>query len=97
MEGIATRKKDLFYSINSELNINEEAKLLSLSELNLDSLPSIDEQIEIVNKIRKERESLGTVNLRADIETKKFEDEIKKMEDDRADLIFCNCKIKNKH
>ena len=94
LEGIAARKKDLFYSINSELNINEEAKLLSLSELNLDSLPSIDEQIEIVNKIRKQRESLGTVNLRADIETKKFEDEIKKMEDDRADLYSAIIKLK---
>ena len=94
LEGIAARKKDLFYSINSELNISEENKLLSLSELNDENLPMMQDQILIVDKIKKERESLGTVNLRADIETKKFEDEIKKMEDDRADLYSAIIKLK---
>ena len=45
LEGIATRKKDLFYSINAELNITDEIKLLSLSELDMNELPSIDDQI----------------------------------------------------
>ena len=94
LEGIAARKKDLFYSINAELNINEENKLLSLSELSIEKLPSTDDQILIVEKIKKERESMGTVNLRADIETKKFEEEIKKMEDDRADLYSAIVKLK---
>tara|TARA_Y200000002_G_scaffold380758_1_gene393014 strand:- start:1018 stop:3453 length:2436 start_codon:yes stop_codon:yes gene_type:complete len=95
LEGIATRKKDLFYSINAELNITDEARLLSLSEFDIHQLPSIDDQISLVGKIRKERESMGTVNLRADIETKKFEDEIKKMEDDRADLYSAIVKLKS--
>ncbi len=95
LEGIATRKKDLFYSINAELNITDEIKLLSLSELDINKLPTINEQISLVGKIRKERESMGTVNLRADIETKKFEDEIKKMEDDRADLYSAIVKLKS--
>ncbi|MDC3152266.1 AAA family ATPase [Pelagibacteraceae bacterium] len=95
LEGIATRKKDLFYSINAELNISEESKLLSLSELSTNELPSINDQIQSVEKIKKERESMGTVNLRADIETKKFEDEIKKMEDDRADLYSAIVKLKS--
>ena len=95
LDGIETRKKDLFFSINSELNIEDEFKLLSLAELDTEKLPTIDEQILIVNKTRKVRESLGTVNLRADIETKKFEDEIKKMEDDRADLYSAIVKLKS--
>ena len=95
LEGIATRKKDLFFSINAELNISDENKLLSLSELNVEELPTIDNQIAAVEKIKKERESMGTVNLRADIETKKFEDEIKKMEDDRADLYSAIIKLKS--
>ena len=95
LEGIATRKKDLFYSINAELNITDEPKLLSLSELDINEMPSINDQISLVGKIRKERESMGTVNLRADIETKKFEDEIKKMEDDRADLYSAIVKLKS--
>ena len=94
LEGIATRKKDLFYSINAELNISEESKLLFLSEFDLGNLPTIDDQISTVEKIKKQRESMGTVNLRADIETKKFEDEIKKMEDDRADLYSAIVKLK---
>ena len=94
LEGIATRKKDLFYSISAELNISEESKLLFLSELDTENLPTIDEQIFTVEKIKKQRESMGTVNLRADIETKKFEDEIKKMEDDRADLYSAIVKLK---
>ena len=95
LEGIATRKKDLFFSINAELNISDEIKLLSLSELNVEELPTIDNQIAAVEKIKKEEESMGTVNLRADIETKKFEDEIKKMEDDRADLYSAINKLKS--
>ena len=94
LEGIATRKKDLFYSISAELNITDETKLLSMSELNTENLPTIDNQILVVEKIKKERESMGTVNLRADIETQKFEDEIKKMEDDRADLYSAIVKLK---
>ena len=95
LEGISTRKKDLFYSINAELSITNEAQLLSLSELDINKLPLINDQISLVGKIRKERESMGTVNLRADIETKKFEDEIKKMEDDRADLYSAIVKLKS--
>ncbi len=94
LDGIEARKKDLFYSINAELNITDEHKLLSLSELNTEQLPLISDQIQVVEKIKKERESMGTVNLRADIETKKFEDEIKKMEDDRADLFSAIVKLK---
>ncbi len=94
LEGIETRKKDLFYSINAELGIDNETKLLNLSELNLEITTSIDDQQKIVEKIKKDRESLGSVNLRADVETKKFEEDIKKMEDDRADLYSAIVKLK---
>ena len=46
-------------------------------------------------KKQKQRESLGSVNLRADEETKKYETEIKKMEDDRADLYSAIVKLKS--
>ena len=45
-------------------------------------------------EIRKKREAMGSVNLRADVETKKYEDEIKKMEDDRSDLYSAIVKLK---
>ena len=84
----------MFYSISAELGIENETKLSSLSELNLDKLPSIDEQQKVIEKIKKDRESLGSVNLRADVETKKYEEDIKKMEDDRADLYSAIIKLK---
>ena len=40
------------------------------------------------------REKLGSVNLRADEETEKYETEIKKMEQDRQDLVTAIIKLK---
>ena len=97
IEGIENRKKDLLHTVKNELNINDEASILLQSDLNgvsPDSLPSLKEQSQKVEKIRKKRESLGSVNLRADEETKKYEVEIKKMEDDRADLYSAIVKLK---
>ena len=97
IEGIENRKKDLLYSIKSELNIDNEETILSQSDLNNvppESLPTMDAQSIKVEKIKKQREALGSVNLRADEETKKYETEIKKMEDDRADLYSAIVKLK---
>jgi chromosome segregation protein len=97
IEGIENRKKDLMYSVKNELNIENEIALLTQSDLNnlsLENLPSIDEQAEKVEKIKKQRESLGSVNLRADEETRKYQSEIKQMEDDRADLYSAIVKLK---
>ena len=97
IEGIENRKKDLLYSVKSELNIENEDSILSQSDLNNvppQSVPTLDEQTQKVEKIKKQRDSLGSVNLRADEETKKYEFEIKKMEDDRADLYSAIVKLK---
>ena len=53
-EGIAA-EKDLFYSINSELNIDDENRLITLSELNTNSLPSIEDQVLMIDNIKKTR------------------------------------------
>jgi chromosome segregation protein len=97
VEGIDNRKKDLLYSVKNELNIENENSLLAASDLNQvdkEKLPSIDMQAAKVEKIKKQREALGSVNLRADEETKKYESEIKKMTDDRADLYSAIVKLK---
>ena len=96
-EGIDNRKKDLLYSVKNELNIENESSLLAQSDLNslsIQDFPTIEDQSQKVEKIKKQRESLGSVNLRADEETKKYEEEIKKMEDDRADLYSAIVKLK---
>ena len=97
IEGIDNRKKDMLYSVKNELSIDNENSLLAqsnLSDFSFENLPKIDEQTQQVEKIKKQRDSLGSVNLRADEETKKYENEIKKMEDDRADLYSAIVKLK---
>ena len=97
IDGIEQRKKDLVYSIKNELKIENENNLLSISdlkEINPDNLPSIIIQEEKLEDVKRQRESLGSVNLRADEETKKYKDEIQKMEDDRADLYSAIVKLK---
>ena len=61
-EGIENRKKDLLYSVKNELNINEEASILPQSDLNNvspDRFPSLAEQSQKSEKIKKQRELLG--------------------------------------
>jgi chromosome segregation protein len=97
LEGIEKRKKDLIYSIKNDLKINSENDLLSFSNLNTltpENYPNLEKQELALEKIKKQREALGSVNLRADEETKKYQDEIKKMEDDRADLYSAIVKLK---
>ena len=98
IEGIENRKKDLLYSVKNELNIENESSILPQSDLNdleIENYPSIEQQAEKIEQTKKKRESLGSVNLRADEETKKYENEIKKMEDDRADLYTAIVKLKS--
>ena len=97
VEGMDNRKKDLLFSVKSELNIVDEEAILSQSDLNQispEDLPTLEDQSQKVEKMKKQRESLGSVNLRADEETKKYETGIKKMEDDRADLYSAIVKLK---
>ena len=97
IEGIENRKKDLLYSVKNELNITNESSILpqsDLSDIEIENFPTIEEQTEKIEKTKKLRDSLGSVNLRADEETKKYETEIKKMEDDRADLYSAIVKLK---
>jgi len=97
LEGIEKRKKDLIYSIKNDFKLNNENDLLSISILSTftpENYPNL-EKLEIsLEKIKKRREALGSVNLRADEETKKYQTEIKKMEDDRADLYSAIVKLK---
>jgi len=95
VEGIDQRKMDLIYMMKNELKIDNINNLLNLSDLTeVESMPSIMDQEEKLEEMKKNREAMGSVNLRADIETEKFKSTIKKMEDDRADLISAIVKLK---
>ena len=98
IEGIEKRKNDLIYSVKNDLQLDNENNLLSISNLSFlkpETYPKLEKQELMLEKIKKQREALGSVNLRADEETKKYQDAIKKMEDDRADLYSAIVKLKS--
>jgi chromosome segregation protein len=95
IEGLNKRKNDLIDRISSELDLNE-SNILENSSLNgIEELPNAIDQEDLLDKKKQEREKLGSVNLKADEETSKYEIEIKKMEQDRADLVNAIIKLKN--
>ena len=72
-----------------------EDNILENSNLNgVEELPNPVDQEDALDKKKQEREKLGSVNLKADEETSKYEEEIKKMEQDRADLVTAILKLK---
>jgi len=94
IEGLQKRKSDLLDRISSELSLTEE-NILENSNLNgVEELPNAVDQEDSLDKKKQERERLGSVNLKADEETSKYEDEIKKMEQDRSDLVTAIVKLK---
>tara|TARA_Y100000591_G_scaffold82881_1_gene69880 strand:+ start:2138 stop:4534 length:2397 start_codon:yes stop_codon:yes gene_type:complete len=94
IEGLKKRKNDLVDRINSELNLDEENILENSNLFGKDELPDAVNQEDLLDKKKQEREKLGSVNLKADEETNKYETEIKKMEQDRADLVTAIIKLK---
>ena len=94
IEGLNKRKSDLLDRISSELSLNED-NILENSNLNgVEELPNHVDQEDLLDKKKQIREKLGSVNLKADEETNKYEIEIKKMEQDRADLVTAIIKLK---
>ena len=95
IEGLQKRKSDLLDRINSELSLTEE-NILENSNLNgIEELPNAVDQEDSLDKKKQERERLGSVNLKADEEMSKYENEIKKMEQDRSDLVTAIIKLKD--
>jgi len=95
IEGLKKRKSDLVDRINSELNLTEENILENSNLFGKEELPDPINQEDSLDKKKQEREKLGSVNLKADEETNKYEIEIKKMEQDRADLVTAIIKLKD--
>ena len=95
IEGLKKRKTDLVDRINSELNLTEENILENSNLFGKEELPDAVNQEDLLDKKKQEREKLGSVNLKADEETNKYESEIKKMEQDRADLVTAIVKLKD--
>jgi chromosome segregation protein len=68
--------------------INEEDK----SSIEKTSIDKIESKLK---QLKEERDNMGAVNLRADDETKNFENQITKMMEDRKDLLAGILKLKS--
>ena len=95
IEGLKKRKNDLVDRISSELNLTEENILENSNLFGKEELTDPVNQEDLLDKKKQEREKLGSVNLKADEETNKYETEIKKMEQDRTDLVTAIVKLKD--
>ncbi len=94
IDGLKKRKDDLLDRVDVELNLKEN-NILQFSDLkDAEELPNAVDQEEKLDEKKRDREKLGSVNLRADEETNKYEEEIKKMEKDREDLVTAIIKLK---
>jgi len=94
VEGLKKRKDDLLDRVSSELSLGENNILENSNLYGVEELPNSTVQEDALDKKRGEREKLGSVNLRADEETSTYELEIKKMEQDREDLVSAIIKLK---
>ena len=95
IEGLNKRKGDLIDRISSELSLMEENILENSNLFGVEDLPDAVIQEDLLDKKKQERERFGSVNLKADEETSKYESEIKKMEEDRSDLVTAISKLKD--
>ena len=94
IDGLKKRKDDLLDRVDVELNLKEN-NILQFSDLkDAEELPNAVDQEEKLDEKKRDREKLGSVNLRADEETNKYVEEIKKMEKDREDLVTAIIKLK---
>ncbi len=94
VEGLNKRRQDLLDRVQDELSLNE-SELLNYSNLEKENeFPDALTQEELLDEKKRQRDKLGSVNLRADEETSKYENEIKKMEKDRQDLVSAIIKLK---
>ena len=85
---------ELINALKNDLNIDEN-NLLDNSDLKTtQDLPNVVEQEDKLDAKKNERERLGSVNLRADEETKNYEVTIEKMEKDREDLVLAISKLR---
>ena len=94
IQGLKKRRDDLLERVDTELNLNENNILENSNLKQIEDLPDAVTQEEQLDEKKREREKLGSVNLRADEETSKYEIEIKKMEKDRQDLVTAIIKLK---
>ena len=94
IEGLRSKLKELQQKslIDFNIDLNGIADFSKIENLNQLSIEDAQNHLEL---LKKSRESMGAVNLRADNETKELQDKIDKMMNDRKDLVQGLQKLKS--
>jgi len=94
IEGLRSKLKELQQKslIDFNIDLNGIADFSKIENLNQLSIEDAQNHLEL---LKKSRESMGAVNLRADNETKELQDKIDKMMNDRKDLVHGLQKLKS--
>ena len=94
IEGLKSKIKDLEQKSLMDFNIDLKS-IPNFSKIeNLNNL-KVEEAQNHLGLLKKKRESMGAVNLRADNETKELQDKINKMMEDRKDIVHGLQKLKS--
>ena len=85
-ENTAGRRDDLAHRITEKFEC-APAKVLDVAEVkNQDDMPAPDDMERKLERLKAERERLGAVNLRADVELQELTEQLEHLEKERDDL-----------
>ncbi len=73
----------------------EPAELAARYEIDADQLPEVDEQDAVVRRLRRSREALGAVNLRAEQDIEELTAELEAIDKERLDLDEAVSSLRN--
>ncbi|MEM7743410.1 MAG: chromosome segregation protein SMC [Pseudomonadota bacterium] len=93
LEGMVARVTDAAEEIATELDLTPDAILEKL-DTTADALPSVDAADADVAKLRRQRDALGAVNLRAEEDAAEVRDELETLSAEKADLDEAIAKLR---
>ncbi len=85
-EQLVERRREITLRIAEEFECPPQKLLESLENPDPEAMPSPDEIDQRLAKLKAERERMGPVNLRAEVEVAEFESQLENLNKERADL-----------
>ena len=94
VEQAQSRRNELAERINEELDCAPEAILATAEVTDDEPLPTLAELETRLDRLRRERDGIGPVNLRAEQEAEEIEGQINTMTAEREDLVAAIAKLR---
>jgi chromosome segregation protein len=86
LEQLAERRRDVTMKIAEDFDCVPQQLLAAVEEENPENLPAPEEIISRLDRLKAERERMGPVNLRAEVEVAEFEAQIATLQNECSDL-----------